>query len=151
MSDYNDVMRTIKYLETLSKEQLIEYVSKALWIPFYIKPTEREPIDIEYYKLPPRLHTWMDSPMDFQLPKKNIYCQVCNELLNSFPNERKFDNVEYAVCEQTWLETGNGNYCFDCFVREDKEAFSDSCETLYVEEVIARKKIHKDLNKKYGL
>ena len=42
------------------------------------------------------------------LADETVNCIRCAEMVHAFNNE----------CMQTWVETGEGNFCFACFVKE---------------------------------
>jgi len=47
---------------------------------------------------------------------KCVYCNICSEMLHCSNNE----------CMQTWIETGEGNFCFKCFSKENREVLNDT-------------------------
>lgn len=46
-------------------------------------------------------------PDEHPLAAQAVYCEVCQGILHCSPNE----------CMTTWVETGVGNYCIECFVK----------------------------------
>ena len=78
----------------------------------------------------PEIHSNITDVLD---PKntfahKDVACKICTKLVHSGINE----------CMTTWIETGNGNYCFKCF----------SIERLGVDEF---SEYHRILDSVYGL
>jgi len=59
----------------------------------------------------PILHSHIEDalPDDHPLAFKSVYCDGtdCSRMLHAFNNE----------CMQTWVETGQGNYCLGCFMK----------------------------------
>jgi hypothetical protein len=46
-------------------------------------------------------------PEDHPLAFKTLYCVTCDAMLHCGHNE----------CMRTWVETGKGQHCLECFVR----------------------------------
>lgn len=58
--------------------------------------------------LEPLIHSHITDvlPDNHPLANKQVHCERCRALVHAFNNE----------CMQTWLETGQGNYCILCFL-----------------------------------
>lgn len=46
-------------------------------------------------------------PEDHPLAYKTLICTTCRNMVHAGNNE----------CMRTWVETGNGPYCIECFVK----------------------------------
>ena len=55
----------------------------------------------------PKLHSHIEDtlPDDHPLAFESVECLTCHVLVHAFNNE----------CMQTWIETGQGNFCVACF------------------------------------
>lgn len=62
--------------------------------------------------LEPRIHSYItdELPEEHPLAHKATYCIHCAAMLHASNNE----------CMLTWVETGKGNHCLDCFVQMDR-------------------------------
>lgn len=54
-------------------------------------------------------------PDEHKQAYESVYCCACKEMVHAFNNE----------CMQTWVETGQGNYCGNCFRKIDIEVLED--------------------------
>lgn len=56
----------------------------------------------------PRIHSHIEDglPDDHPLAEEVVVCRRCKHMVHACNNEAM----------TTWLETGNGNFCFPCFV-----------------------------------
>jgi len=59
----------------------------------------------------PKIHSHITGvlPESHKLANKNVRCTTCKSSLHSGNNK----------CMQTWIETGQGNYCIFCFAAND--------------------------------
>ena len=55
----------------------------------------------------PKIHSHIEDvlPGDHPLAYEVVCCESCKVMVHAFNNE----------CMQTWIETGNGNFCVPCF------------------------------------
>lgn len=60
-------------------------------------------------ELEPRIwsHITDALPDEHPLAFKTLYCKTCDAMVHCGNNE----------CMQTWVETSNGPYCIECFVK----------------------------------
>lgn len=66
----------------------------------------------------PQIHSHITDYLDESHPlhDKEVYCASCKEMLHFYINE----------CMQTWIETGEGNYCVKCFFKEDRSVLGEN-------------------------
>ena len=57
----------------------------------------------------PIIHSHIEDglPDDHPFADDEVFCKTCNEMLHAANNE----------CMRTWVETGDGYYCIDCFTK----------------------------------
>lgn len=57
----------------------------------------------------PKIHSHIEDvlPNEHPLSHKCVLCSTCGGMLHASNNE----------CMQTWIETGNGNFCVRCFAK----------------------------------
>jgi hypothetical protein len=65
----------------------------------------------------PRVHSYITDalPEKHSLAWKPVACRACGELVHASNNE----------CMQTWIETGSGNFCLNCFAAYPDSAALD--------------------------
>ena len=58
----------------------------------------------------PEIHSHItdELPNNHKWAQEQLYCKICIVTIHAGNNE----------CMQTWVETGNGNYCLKCWVKE---------------------------------
>lgn len=54
-------------------------------------------------------------PDDHKNAYESVYCSKCEQMVHAFNNE----------CMQTWVETGIGVFCGNCFRKLDIEVLED--------------------------
>ena len=66
----------------------------------------------------PKIHSHIEDVLPDCHPQAytNLHCKCCNVMVHAFNNE----------CMQTWVETGDGNFCFACFAAVPREVLDDS-------------------------
>ena len=69
-------------------------------------------------KIDPILHSHISDmlPELHPLAYEHLNCKHCGELVHAANNE----------CMQTWIESGEGNYCLSCFSRIGGPDLEDS-------------------------
>ena len=80
----------------------------------------------------PQIHSHItdELPSDHPLVNEQVTCDhpACQELIHAFNNE----------CMQTWVETGQGNFCIECFSRYATKVLSDGYGIPEPEKIIIR-------------
>ena len=65
----------------------------------------------------PLIHSHITDmlPEDNPLAYETVYCEVCEHMVHASNNE----------CMTTWVESGLGNYCLDCFTHQKNSCVLD--------------------------
>jgi hypothetical protein len=65
-------------------------------------------LESAYHITEPLIHSHITDglPDDHPMANEVVDCKMCGVMVHAFNNE----------CMQTWVESGQGNYCLGCFV-----------------------------------